>query len=166
MLPNSAAIAIEEVRRFDSAFDDVTHRSMAWPGFWCPHDAEFLNWRYLAHPTNQYVAFAAIERGELAGYAVMRLAPTAAWLMDFVAPVAPSPAAYALLRHALSLARAAGCERVDVVASPTWRHRPLLRRAGCIRRPSTISWFATGEFEPEVARLDDWQFVSGDSDTF
>ncbi len=37
--------AVEEVRRFDSSFDDVTHRGMAWHGFWSPHDADFLNWR-------------------------------------------------------------------------------------------------------------------------
>jgi hypothetical protein len=41
---------VEEVRRFDSAFDEVTGRHTAWGGFWCPLDSEFLNWRHLDRP--------------------------------------------------------------------------------------------------------------------
>ena len=31
-----AAVRVEPVRRFDSSFDAVTERCMAWPDFWCP----------------------------------------------------------------------------------------------------------------------------------
>ena len=63
----------EVVRRFDSSVDPVTERWMESTGYWCPHDAEFLNWRYLDHPVNDYTAIAAIsEAGDPVGYTVVR----------------------------------------------------------------------------------------------
>ena len=156
-------ITIEQVRRFESSLDEVTQRCMNWPGFWSPHSAEFLNWRYLEHPTAHYLAFALVERGAPAGYYVLKIDGEASWLMEFVAPVSPRHPARALLLHAIETARGAGCTHLMFSAPPRWRHWKLLRAAGFLPLPSRIYFWTAGE-EPELNGLKMWQWVPGDMD--
>jgi hypothetical protein len=156
-------LAVEEVRRFESSFDDVTQRCMNWPGFWSPHDADFLNWRYIEHPTAQYLAFALVDGRELAGYAVLKIDGPGSWLMEFVAPPSPRPLAGALLLHVVETARAAGCTHLNFSAPPRWRHWRLFRTVGFLPVPSEIYVWPAGE-EPELRQLSSWQWVPGDMD--
>lgn len=155
--------AITQVRRFDAAFDDVTQRCMAWPGFWSPHDADFLNWRYLDHPAGQYVAFALADSTDLAGYYVLKIVAPAAWLMEFAAPTSSRGIADALLRHAIETARDAGCSHLKFSAPAAWRHWKLFRTAGFLPALSDIYVWPAGE-GPEVMQLSMWQWVPGDMD--
>lgn len=155
--------AVEAVRRFESSFDEITRRCMTWPGFWSPHDADFLNWRYLDHPAAQYLAFALVDARKLAGYAVLKIDGQASWLMDFVTPVTPSRLAPALLLHVIETARAAGCTHLKFAAPPKWRHWRLLHAAGFLPVRSEIYLWPAGE-EPELRRLPMWQLVPGDMD--
>lgn len=157
------AVAVEEVRRFTADFDGVTLRCMAWSGFWSPHDAEFLNWRYLDHPLGQYTAFAVRDGNDLGGYAVLRIVADEAWLMELAAAAAPRLHAGALLLHAIDVARDAGCTHVLFSAPPRWRHWPLLHAAGFLPTRSGILIWAGGP-DPTVLQIDNWQCVPGDMD--
>jgi hypothetical protein len=159
-----SGIVIEEIRRFDSAFDEVTGRHTAWDGFWCPHESEFLNWRYLDHPTSQHVALALSQRGSLDGYCVVKLEERSALLMDFVAPREPPALPTALLRRAMDVAREAGCRQLRFFATPAWPHWPLLRASGFAERPSDVFIMSSSRYRPEGQALERWQCVPGDSD--
>ena len=156
-------LAVEPVRRFESSFDEVTQRCMTWPGFWSPHDAGFLNWRYLDHPSSHYLAFALVDGGKLAGYSVLKIDGRASWLMEFVAPVSPRRLASALLLHLIETARAAGCSHLRFSAPPPWRHWKLFHAAGFLPAPSEIYLWPAGE-EPGLRQLSMWQWVPGDMD--
>ncbi|MBI1817095.1 MAG: hypothetical protein HYR72_19135 [Deltaproteobacteria bacterium] len=157
-------VAIQEVRRFDSSFDEVMQRCMAWHGFWSPHDAEFMNWRYLDHPTMSYAAFSLTVGGELVGYSVLKIEASGAMLMEFVAPSSPTHFAGALLLHLIKIARAAGCMCLRFSAAPNWHHRQLFRAAGFMpTRSSPVYLWPTGE-APGTGQLDLWQWVPGDMD--
>lgn len=155
-------VAFEEVRRFDSSFDDVTQRCMQWEGFWSPHDAEFLNWRYRDHPAGLYTAHAVSDRGALAGYAVLRIAAGEAWLMELAVP--PGRLASALLLHIISVARDAGCSCLRFVAPTGWRHWPLLYRAGFLRTPAQ-TYVVVNSSNPIALQPESWQWVPGDMDS-
>ena len=86
-----ADVRVEQVQRFTTDFDDATSRHMTWPKFWCPHNADFLNWRYLDHPGESYTGLALLKADRPEGYAVLRLSGPAATLSEFV--VGSSPAA-------------------------------------------------------------------------
>ena len=160
-----AGARIEEVRRFSVDFDDVTLRTMSFPKFWCPHNADFLNWRYLDHPVESYVGFAMVEDERPTGYAVLRLAGEGATLSEFAVEPSPTPRAVKLLSHVLSIAREAGCGYLNFFASPSWRHWGLFRRVGFIpyRTPNHLD--ASGrQYEPEVQDMRNWQLLPGDRD--
>ncbi len=155
---------VEEIRRFDSAFDGLTRRCMAWDGFWLPHDSEFLNWRYLEHPTREYVAFAVADSADLAAYAVVNLCQKSANLMEFVAPLQPAHIPRALLQRAVEVAREAGCRRLGFFSGSAWPHWPLFRSAGFTQASGEMYFLADGPQRPEVRCLEHWRFVPGDHD--
>jgi hypothetical protein len=161
LLPTRTRLAVEEIRRFDSRFDAVTERTMAWPGLWPPHGSEFLNWRYLDRPQGQYAAFALVDRAEIAGYYVLEIGQPAGWLMEFAAPSSPRHIGGALLLHLVRIARDAGCVYLRFSAPPRWRHWRLFYSAGFLPAPSEISLWPDGE---DVRQLDRWQWVPGDMD--
>jgi Acetyltransferase (GNAT) domain len=158
-----SGLVAEEVRRFDSSFDAITQRCMAWHGFWSPHAAAFLNWRYFDRPAGQYVAFSLAAGAERVGYYVLKTESRVSWLMEFVAPTAPRRIVGALLLHAIKTAREAGCAELRFSQSGAWHHWSLFRRAGFIMPRSTIYLWPAGN-SAGVADLSMWQWVPGDMD--
>lgn len=163
VLGHLTGVRIEALRRFESSLDEVTQRCMSWPGFWSPHEAEFLNWRYLEHPVAHYLAFALVEEGTPTGYYVLKIDGQASWLMEFVAPASPRHSAKILLLHAIETAHGAGCTHIVFWAPPEWRHWKLMRAAGFLPLPSGIYFWPAGE-DPELRRFTMWQWVPGDMD--
>jgi len=156
-------LRVEDLTRFDSACDALTGPNMAWPGFWCPHDSEFLNWRYFAHPTRSYRAMAVLGGDDPAGYCVLRTEAREALLMEFAAPEAGA-APRLLLRRALDTAREAGCRHLAFYAPPGWRHWPLFRAAGFAQRDSGRCLTIHGTDVPDAYRIEGWQILPGDCD--
>jgi len=159
-----SGIAVEELRRFDSAFDEVTGRHTAWDGFWCPHDSEFLNWRHLERPASQHVALCLSHRHDLAGYCVVKLEGPSALLMDFVAPLEQRILPAALIRRALAVAREAGCRQLRFFATPGWPHWPLLRACNFAERESNVFIMSSSNDRPQGQSLERWQCLPVDSD--
>ncbi|HXQ20174.1 MAG TPA: hypothetical protein VN812_00780, partial [Candidatus Acidoferrales bacterium] len=159
---------VEEVRRFDGAFDDVTRRCMSFAGYWSPHDAEFLNWRYLRDPAREHVAFALTVGATLTGYSVVRVDGGKAVLMEFVVPHEQPRAAQTLLLHVIKAAVDAGCSHLVVIAPPAWRHWRLLRSAGFVALPvgPFMYAFSWRDDTPGLHAFENWQFLGGDLDPF
>lgn len=159
---------VEEVRRFDAAFDDVTRRSMSFAGYWSPHDCEFLNWRYRSDPVREHVAFASTIDGALAGYAVARVHAGKASLMELVAPAEPPWVARALLLRVVEVAIEAGCSHLMVVAPAAWRHWRLFAIAGFMAvagGPFLYAFSWRGD-TPGLDALENWRLFGGDLDPF
>jgi len=120
-------ITVEEIRRFD--------RDLTWlfaPGtVHGDRSVEFLNWRVFENPQARLRAFLLHERGELAGYIILKEAGESLEIMDlkFVAPRARYLAAF--LRHVAVQRLAAS---VDCSLLPGHPYRRLLRRVGFLPR--------------------------------
>lgn len=160
-----AAGRIEIVRRFTTDFDAVTERCMAWPRFWCPHNADFLNWRFLDHPVESYVGLALVEAERAVGYAVVGLEREKATLAELAVEVDARARIRTLLAGAVGVAREAGCSALNFFAPPAWRHWPSLRRAGFLPYRTDHHLEVWGKrFEPEIFDLANWQVMPGDRD--
>jgi ribosomal protein S18 acetylase RimI-like enzyme len=161
--PASGALRVESVKRFDSDIDRVTLGCMSWPGFWCPHDSDFLNWRYLEHPSESHLALAVYEGPDAVGYCVFRSRGSSALLMEFAAP-AREAVTRLLLDAAKEAAVRAGCSRLFFHATPLWPHWGVFAEAGFVERPGDRCYMVIDP-EPHDARaLERWQLVPGDQD--
>ena len=161
---SSNAFRFEPLSRFTSDLDAVTWETMRFPHYWCPHNAEWLNWRYLDHPLESYAGFALLdsENDRPVGYSTLRLAGQEATLSEFAA----SPEhARSLLAHTLSAARSAGCSYVNFFAPPRWRHWGLFRRAGFLAYRTNNFMLATDwKNEEQSHDVNQWQLTPGDRD--
>jgi len=156
---------VETIRRFTLDFDEVTERCMAWPLYWSPHNVDFLNWRYLDHPVESYVALALVEDERPTAYAVVCLEPDKATLAEFAADATPPDRARKLLSAAVDVAREAGCGSLNFFGPPGWRHWSLFARSGFLPYRTRNHLEAFGRnYEPEVLDLRNWQLTPGDRD--
>lgn len=159
----------EQVDRFDTAFDPVTARTMAFSGYWSPHNADFLNWRYLDHPVESYAAFALLEDDQPVAYSVLRIDGEEATLAEFAVDAAEDAVsgdrAARLLGETLEVAREAGCAYVNFFSTPAWRHWRFFRRAGLL--PYRTKNFLDAAYKLDEAGSQDarnWQLTPGDRD--
>jgi GNAT superfamily N-acetyltransferase len=163
-LRGGAAVRVEAIRRFDASFNAVTERCMAWPDFWCPHDAEFLNWRYLDNPKGGYVALATLDGMRPTGYGVLHVVGDHAWLTELVAPEQPAKIRQALVAEMIRVAREAGCARLEFFATPRWRHWRWLHSVGFVRWRSEFALYVNSPPELQAHNLDAWQLLPGDTE--
>lgn len=155
-------LRVEDVSRFDERFESVADAALRWQGYWFPRDAAFLDWRYAGHPTHLYRSLALLRGERLIAWCVVRLDGARATLMEFAAPddaALPSR----LLEVAAAAAREAGCERLELFASPVWRGWSQLRAAPFIERVSPFRLYLRSG-SAESSRLDEWQLLPGDHD--
>ncbi len=156
---------IEHIDRFTGDYDEATLRCMATRDFWCPHNSDFLNWRYLDHPGESYIAMALVENEIPIGYAVLLLDGQKATLSEFAVAEKPKGLASALLLRVLKTAREAGCRHLNFFTTSAWRHWPLFYRAGFIPYPSKNQLeVSCPRYEPEVLDQNHWQIMPGDRD--
>ncbi len=157
-----AATRLIEIDRFTTDLDDVTLRTMHFPKYWCPHNAAWLNWRYLDHPFESYSAFALTVDERPVAYSVLRLAGAEASLSEFAAEPAH---AGALMAETLRVARESGAAWVNFFATPGWRHWPVFRRAGFLPYTTNNYFEAKDWLDQEASeRFDAWQVTPGDRD--
>ena len=159
----ASGLRVERVDRFDAGFDALTLRCMAWSGFWSPHAADFLNWRYLDDPCDSHLALAVCEGDDVLGYCVVRTRGSRALLMEFVAPPREA-AALALLGAARRAAATAGCQRLGFFATPLWPHWRTFESAGFVDRPGSRRFMVLGPEPHDALALERWQLVPGDQD--
>jgi GNAT superfamily N-acetyltransferase len=163
-LASPSNIRIEELQRFESDIDELTYRCMSTPTYWCPHEAEFLNWRYLENPLNSYLSQAVLEGDEIKAYSVIRIKDKHAILMEFVAPRVPKSLASALLHAIIQVARDAGCNEINFYATSSWRFWSIFRQAGFFKRGPEVYVTARCPNLSDVSEEEKWQLLPGDSD--
>lgn len=156
------ALRVVTIEKFDSAADAVTQRCMRTDRYWCPHDYEFLNWRYFDHVLVEYVAVGLLLDDQIVAYAVASVSDRRSLLMEFA--VEPTGLASTLLLAIIDRVRQAGCDRIDFYSTSGWRHWPLLKRAGFRPRPSQRYIKADCVERPDVPVEANWQLLPSDSD--
>lgn len=162
-LAGAASLRAESVDRFGPEFDRVTADCMRFSYYWCPHDADFLNWRYLDHVINDYQAVALVnDRDQPQAYAVIRIDGEHGFLMEFAAD--SLAVAKTLLDAVVERARAAGCNRLGFYSTCGWRYWALFYRAGFRPRPSERYINASCKERDDVNVEANWQLLPGDSD--
>lgn len=157
-------LRFEVIDRCRSDLDAVTLATMRFPHWWSPHNATFLNWRYLDHPVEDYQALALVDptRDRPVAYAVVRLAGDEGTLAEFAAAPEHGPT---LLAQTLAFAREAGCGSLNFFGTPVWRHWGLFRRAGFLPY-RTNNFLDASDWEDKDVSEDirKWQLTPGDRD--
>ncbi len=98
--------------------------------------AEYLNWRYLAHPRRAHLILAARKKGTIVGYVVIRNEPHNARIVDLAAMEEPAVLAR-LIAAAVGVLKLSGAKTVSLAAGDGHPWSKLFTRAGFRRRESS-----------------------------
>jgi hypothetical protein len=157
-----------EISRFDHRVDELWSKVSSEYRVIARRDARWLNWRFVEHPGARYRCYLLERRGDVVGYAVVRLGQhgnvAAGWVVDFLC--APSWAPVLLAACTRSLRRE-GAQAVYCVHQPgrlTW----AFRLNGFFRRSTGWPLMVRPGEIPDGARatlLDarNWFVTAGDS---
>jgi hypothetical protein len=179
-------ITIERLERFDNRFDDLWRRSKSQYEIMVARTSDYLNWRFVNHPTLRYTIYGAFKGGVLKGYIVLgsRQKGEASGVVvevevdtakGFIADILTEPATdrdavtRALINRAVAHFRA---EKMDSVAAWVLRHMDLcriLKNLGFFERetPHDLIVRATDPEQYPNEYLTDstrWYIARGDSD--
>ncbi len=159
---SGSGLRVERVTRFDERFEPLAARFMRSEGVWFPRNAEFLDWRYLAHPVREYLAFALLRRDELLGFCVLNLDGSRATLMELAAPHGSEETTF-LLGRASEVVRQAGCGRVEFFASSGFGQWASLDAAGFVPRKSERMLFLNRFGSPDSA-AENWSVTPAENE--
>lgn len=157
---NGGSGRVEDVSRFDDRFEAIDRQAMRSRHLWFPRNADFLNWRYGSHPSFEYRSLALLEGERLDAFCVLKLDGPRATLMEFAAP---GDSGSRLLAAARGAAIEAGCDRLEVFATPDWNRWTLFASAGFLDRNSIHYLFLRTRGD-EQSDLGEWQLMPGDHD--
>ena len=120
-----ARVTLREVDSFDEETDGLLSVGLRADAVYVRRSREYLNWRYTANPTAQYVICSAEKDGKLAGYLVFRERLLFGLRTGLIADLVASDGwvASSLIRRAIRSARA---RRLSVLALLGGRYIPNL----------------------------------------
>ncbi len=129
--------------------------------------ADYLNWRYVAHPFQKFEILTARRDGALGAYLVLKQEGEDARIVDLFGTEYPELLS-GIVAHAVGLLRGRGVVTVSasVLASHRWVH--LFERLGFAKRESTpvITYPTTGAFSGDQDGHEaKWFLMDGDRDS-
>jgi len=129
--------------------------------------ADYLNWRYVAHPFQRFEILTSRRDGALDAYLVMKQEGEDARIVDLFGTENPGLLS-GIVAHAIELLRSRGVVAVSVpvLASHRWVH--LFERLGFVKRESTpvITYPATGGLSGnQDGHEAKWFLMDGDRDS-
>lgn len=160
-------ICVEEVGRLDEAFDDFLEvASRLYPAMGT-RTRQYLNWRYVKHPTRRYTVFRANKKEEMKGYIVLRkvelLGFNSAVIVDLLA--LDEGTLYALVEKGVRHSREANVDILGFMVPKTHPYYHRLKRWGFLRSPKTFSFMIYPHAkEKNLSQLEGWYVNWGDTD--
>ena len=156
-------LRIEPIHQFDQQHQTLSLNCSRSDGFWCPHGAQWMNWRYFDQPKKEYVAHGLYSGDELKAFSVMRLNGDNAMLLELISSCAQY--SKVLLNEIEKIARDNGAITIDTYESRNWEQWSALKQQRYIMRPSNI-YIQVRCADQDSLRPENWQFLPGDSDVF
>ena len=172
--PAPGALVAREIEGIPDDIDALYAEVVKTKSCWLVRDRDYLDWRYVRIPGDDYRFLSVRRDGVLAGLAVVRpvheLIPDVCTIADWVVPTGDDDVMDALLGGVRQMGRAAGRERLlAVFADTSWEYDTLLRR-GFEIEPSAntlerrLTYLITGANVTEEFLAEHWWYTLGDSD--
>lgn len=160
-------IQIEEVVQLDEAFDDFWQGASRLFSVLGVRTRQYLNWRYVKHPTRRYTVYQAIEEGKMKGYIVLRtvrlLSFSSAVIVDLLA--LDERALFALVEKGVQHSREAHVDLLGFMVPKTHPYYHSLKRWGFLRSLKAFSFMIFDHVQKKnLSHLEGWYVNWGDTD--
>ena len=166
--------SIEEVSFFDARFDELWEEVGPTLPITTVRSSEYLNWRYIKHPSHTYKVFTFVDQGRLKGYVVLRSFMEEeirrGLIIDLVSDTKTPEVWNSLIAKGIDYLLQ---QKVDLLSCWMFGHMPYYQTFKKFRfaeRPSDLH-FGAGLYAAENLPAcwmepENWHFTMGDSDVF
>jgi len=160
-------VEIKRVHELDEPFDLFWEKATTLYPVMGVRDRNYLNWRYLRHPTRKYVIYRALERGEMKGYIVLRkvelLSFNSGVIVDMLA--LDSEILHPLVEKGIEHSREEGADLLGFMLPKPHPYYSSLRKEGFLPSFKTFQ-FLVYSHQKEGVLFDPrgWYLTWGDTD--
>jgi len=163
----TGGIEVEKVGSFDEPFDHFWQKASVLYPVMGIRNRDYLNWRYLQHPTRSYVIYRAKKSGEMRGYIVLRkvdlLNFNSAVIVDLLA--LDEEILLALVERGIQHSKQEGADLLGFMVPQGHPYYKILRRKGFLRSPKTFQFMVYPHSNREIfVSPEKWYVTWGDSD--
>jgi hypothetical protein len=147
-------------------FSTLDRKLASGPGVRLARTAEYLNWRYLAHPSQAHEILTARREGALVGYVVLISDASIASVVDLLAVEEPAIVAL-LLSAAVERIRRGGATAANLIAGDGHPLNRIFERAGFRRREASpfVVCMGRNAMVAETSFQKNWYLMQGDRDS-
>jgi GNAT superfamily N-acetyltransferase len=160
-------IEIERVVSLDDLFDGFWQRTLSFHPIVGVRNRNYLTWRYLQHPTRNYIIYRARKNGEMKGYIVLRkvelLNFNSAVIVDLLALDEGSLST--LVERGIQHSRQEGVDLLGFMVPQDHSYYKFLRKKGFLLSPKTFQFMVYPHSDREILLFSgNWYVNWGDSD--
>jgi len=160
-------IEIERVGSLDERFDDFWRKASVLYPLMGIRNRDYLNWRYLQHPTRTYVIYRAKKSGEMRGYIVLRkvdlLKFNSAVIVDLLA--LDEETLFALVGKGIQHSQRERADLLGFMVPQDHLYYKLLRRKGFLPSPKTFLFMIYSHHDKGIFLIPEKWYVNwGDTD--
>ncbi len=141
-VPKRNTYSIHEVTSFDERFNELWKDCSGHGSIMAIRDREYLTWRYIQKPEQQYAIFVAEKGEKLTGYIILKCVQELGLYTGFIMDVLTRPeepqAARELISSALGYFKEKTVDVVGCLMVPGAAYSRLLGKAGFIRVPRRL----------------------------
>ncbi len=166
MRKETEGIEIDQVRSLDESFDHFWQKASHLHPLMGIRDRDYLNWRYLQHPTRNYVIYGAKKSGEMRGYVVLRkvdlLKFNSAVIVDLLA--LDEETLLALVKKGIQHSQQERADLLGFMVPQDHFYYKLLRRKGFLPSPKTFLYMIYSHTGQSILSPEKWYVNWGDTD--
>jgi hypothetical protein len=160
-------VEIDRVGSLDESFDHFWQKASGLYPLMGIRNRDYLNWRYLQHPTRSYVIYRAKKSGEMRGYIVLRkvdlLKFNSAVIVDLLA--LDEETLSALVEKGIQHGQQEGADLLGFMAPQDHPYYKILRQKGFLRSPKTFQFMVYPHSDREIVLSPGKWYVNwGDTD--
>ncbi len=160
-------VEIEKVGFLDEQFDGFWQKALSSYYIMGIRNRNYLTWRYVKHPTRDYVIYRAIRNGEMRGYIVLRkvelLNFNSAVIVDLLAM--DEVAFSALVERGIQHSQQEGADLLGFMVPQGHLYYKILRKKGFLPSPKTFQFMVYPHSNREIfLSPEKWYVNWGDTD--
>lgn len=130
-------------------------------------DKDYLNWRYISHPTRNYNIYRAIEKDEMKGFIILRktklMGFNCAVIVDLLS--IDEKALHVLIERGISYSKDEKVDLVCFMVPKTHKYYKIFKKCGFFRSPKTFRFMIyPHENKKELLDPKNWYVTWGDTD--
>ncbi len=158
---------IERVMEWDDEFEVFSIKAISLFSNMGMRDRTYMEWRYLRHPTRNYIILRAVENGTMRGFIILRkvnlLGFNSAVIVDLMA--FDEDSLNSLVGEGIAYSRREGVHLLGIMVPEPHPYYPLLKKRGFLRSPKTFRFMIYSNSEDKsLLNPNRWFVTWGDTD--